>query len=80
MNFGPQLNFNTRMIPLAKQHALAWRMRRVTPWAHSDRGQNDLKGVRYPLESLTRSLREIPAKIADARPQTDCAPRLRLCR
>ena len=37
MNFGGQLNFSTRMIPSAKQHALAWRMRRDTPWAHSDR-------------------------------------------
>jgi hypothetical protein len=80
MNFGVQLNFNTRMIPLAMQHALAWRMRRDTPWAHSDRGQNGVKGARYPLESLTRAPREIPAKIADARPQTDCALRLRLCR
>jgi hypothetical protein len=80
MNFGRQLNFNTRMIPSAKQHALAWRMRRDTPWAHSDRGQNVMNGARDALALLTRSLREIPAKIADAWPQTDCAPRLRLCR
>jgi hypothetical protein len=80
MNFGPQLNFSTRMIPSAKQHALAWRMRRDTPWAHSDRGQNGMNGAGFAPASLARSLREIPAKIADARPQTDCAPRLRLCR
>ena len=35
MNFAALLDFCTRMIPSAKQHALAWRMRRETLRAHS---------------------------------------------
>jgi len=68
------------MIPSAKQHALAWRMRRDPLWAHSDRGQNRPSGELQPSALLARSPREIPASFAAAWPQPDCVPDSRVRR
>jgi hypothetical protein len=79
MNFASQLDFSTRMIPLPKQHALAWRMCRDTPWAHSHCGPNAVTGAQRGLEPLAHSPREIPARPVIAWPLPDREPRSRVC-
>lgn len=78
MNFASQLDFNIRMIPSAKQHALAWRMRRDTLRAHSERGHDAITGARRAPKVLARWNSEISARAAATWPLPDGEPCFRV--